>query len=223
MLIVLFILAAAYSCNIENAHIKYHDGVKNWDVDKFAVTISFLEGCSDSVEYRAASELRFLSYWRQTLHAFIMSDKKGIKQNAHLAEKAVSSFDKKFGRTELSTTVKALSYQMLSSVSVASAIRNGPKAAELEKNLEKWYGNSYWTRLIKSINKLQAPAFAGGNIDSATTLLKSMYLDFPDSSTVIIHLAVALYRNKQKKEADKLLEELLKREPLNLWALKAKE
>jgi hypothetical protein len=208
-----------FSCSIDKATQFYQKGVANWNAGEIWASINELSNCDDA----DASKLKALSYWRLTVFSFIDENKKEIKANAQRTIENAEALEKTNGSSELSLALKGISFQILSSLGVPSAIKNGPKAAEVQSTLIKNYPNKYWTRLIKGINELQAPSFAGGNIDSSLTTLISMNKEFPDSGTVTIYLALAYGESKQKDKGINLLEALIKKEPLNRWALMAKK
>ncbi|MBL8029483.1 MAG: hypothetical protein JNL74_23890 [Fibrobacteres bacterium] len=216
--IILLSFSLTMACNIDKAAQFYQKGVSNWNSGEIWASLNEVDKCTDAEAYK----LKALSFWRLTVLSFVDESKKDVKANALRTIENAEALEKIKGSSELSLALKGMSFQILSSLGVPSAIKNGPKAAEVQAQLEKNYSGKFWTRLVKGINQLQAPGFAGGNVDSALVTLQKLNSDFPDSSTVTTYLSLAYSKTKQKEKAVQTIDVLIKKEPLNKWAVMVK-
>jgi hypothetical protein len=221
--IVLLYAALLFPCRIEQAKTEYAKGVASWNGSNIEAALKNIEGCNDPSASKEVFLLKALSFWRLTVFSYVNNNKKAIRNYASLTEENALKLEKLSGVGEISTALKAFAYQMLSSLGITTAIKNGPKSSEMLNILEKSYPNSYWTRIVKSINLLQAPKFAGGNTAIALEELNKMKHDYPDSSLVAIHLSMAFSKNGLKDYATKEIVQLIAKEPGNRWAIKVKE
>lgn len=199
----------------------YEQAVLSWRADGFREAIRAAD-TSGMLPRSEADLLKGLCYWRLTVLASMDGDREGIRKYADTTVQQMLECERIQGETVLSVAVRGMAYQMLSGLGAASAIRNGPRSADAIAWLEKNEPSGYWARLLRAINRLNAPGVAGGNPDKALAGLQAMSADYPDSLAVAVHLALAHHRKGDADGARRALDKAGARHPGDRWIARTK-
>lgn len=215
LIISLYFGSFSHAESIRKVEDLYSQAVLNWDAATFQSSISAVEKTKDSTG--EAELLKALCYWRLAVIASMDKRKTDIRANAENVILEISAHEKKKGENPLSVGIRGLAHQMLAGQGVTWALKHGPKSATALEWLEKNAPAGYWTRLLKALNQLNAPGFAGGDAAKALFALQSMAKDYPDSLAVTIHLSLAYKKNGNTTAALSILDSALQHRPHDRW------
>jgi len=158
--------------------------------------------------------------WRQQLIAFCNNSESDIMRFGKAAVKTLNEAEKAGADIYLTSSYKALAYQLMAGQGINNGALNGPLAGKELKKAQKANPKGYYSQLVEGINTNQAPSFVGGSPKKAIALFEKMTKIFPDSADVKIHLSEAYGKTKRKEDAQRLIESVVKAYPANLLARK---
>jgi tetratricopeptide (TPR) repeat protein len=217
--VLFLVLGAMAEERLNQAFALYEEGVHSWKAGAFQEAIRTAKTSPESSSTNAFL-LEGLCHWRLTVLDYLADNASGITANAKQTEVALQRFERLSSPTVLSVAVRGLAYQMLAGQGVRSAIKNGPKASEVVSWLEKAAPNAYWTHFVRAVNELKAPGFAGGDEKKALIAFQALATEYPDSTAVTLHLALALAATGQKEKSLSVIREITRKYPNDLWARK---
>ncbi len=157
------------------------------------------------------------AFWKLQVFAMMENDRSGIEQYGKEALKLLDRLDNGSEEREIHI-IRAFVYQLLASTSMMNGATYGVRSAGEIDWLKQNYPDTFYTRLLASINRLEAPGFAGGDPEKATNALDSLYSAYPDSSLAGIHFARGLMRTGRTNQSEEVITQILKREPQNALA-----
>jgi hypothetical protein len=112
---------------------------------------------------------------------------------------------------------------ILASAGITNGTIYGPRIAKYLEEMQKINAKGFDTRFIDAVSLLEKPSFVGGDPKLAQIRLQELYNDFSDSAAVAINLARAMIKNKQKAEARNVLDQVLRKDPANRWAMRVRK
>jgi tetratricopeptide (TPR) repeat protein len=161
--------------------------------------------------------------WRIQIVAFIGDNKKGTVRYGKQALDLLDKAEQKGEDPYLINARRAFVTQLLAGTGLKNGATYGPRTAKLLDALKKIRPDGFETRFIEAVNLLEMPLFAGGNSEKAAKKLALLHKQYPDSSAVAISYARALLRIKKKEEAMAVLDNVLKKNPRDIWAQKVRD
>jgi tetratricopeptide (TPR) repeat protein len=196
----------------------FEQGIATWDTFllKSAFTASTREAPHSDFVFKATC------YWRLQVISYLNGNKQGMINHGVRALNLLDSAALKGEDQFLVTARRAYVSQLMAGTSLINGPKYGPHTAKYLEEMKKNKPDGFDTRFIEAVNLLEMPSFVGGNPKKAQELLLEVYKDFPDSPAVALRLARAMIKNKRKEEARKVLDQVLRKDPKNLWARKVR-
>jgi tetratricopeptide (TPR) repeat protein len=217
IMVIAVIVTGIYAAN-DTASVLLQKGIESWDSTllKSALARSCAENPASDYLFKATC------LWRLQIIAYLNGDKKGTIHHGKSALDILDTAARKSEDAYLTYARRAYVSQLLAGTSLKNGPIYGARTGKYLDELKKIKPKGFDTRFIDAVNLLEMPSFVGGDPKKAQERLVELHREFPDSSAVAISLARAMIKNKEKEEAQKVLDQVLKKDSKNLWAKKVK-
>jgi hypothetical protein len=219
ILILLQLLFTGSHAATDSTAALFEQGIAAWD--STLLRKAFVQSAIETP--RSDFLFKATCLWRLQIISYVNDDKKAT---IHHGKQALELLDSAAGYNENAYLINARrTYvtQLLAGTSLKNGATYGPRTGKYLDAMRKLKPQGFETRFISAVNLLEMPSFVGGDPKKSQELLLELHQNFPDSAAVTISLARAMIKNKQKEKAQNLLDQVLQKNPKDLWAKKVRK
>ena len=194
----------------------YRRGAINYD------TVDLVAAYKQSIGSKEKKNFLFAAQclWRIELVKYCVDDKKGIEYYGTAALGLLDSAEVYAEDDYMVNVIRCFVCQLLASTNFGNAAQYGPRSGTYFKKIKKAAPTGFYTRLINGTNLLAMPSFVGGDPQKGARELIALHLEFADSTPATLGLVSAYVKISKTVEAKTLLDDVLLKNPKNLWAKK---
>jgi len=164
-ILILFPVSSSQGSSVSQAaQSLFEKGITSYD------TLLLKKAFDQAVDGNGRPDFLFKAtcLWRIQIVKFVLADKKGAVLQGKRALVFLDSAENNGADSFAVASIRAFTTQLLAGTSLANGARYGPLTGTHLSTLRKMRPAAYETRLVDAFNKLEAPAFVGG--DPATAL-----------------------------------------------------
>lgn len=216
---LLFPALPSFACDLDEAIKFYENAFDSYDINQLEMVLACLDGENNHEDDDDILLLKGEVTARLTFFYTVQRDKKKIKEWGKKSVEFFNTYLEKKPDSIKARGIRCLAYQNLASVSWNMGAVYGSRSGGELKDLKKKHPEQFLTNYIEAIMFLETPPFFGGNLKKGLDAFISLQKEYPDKQDVQVYLAYAYSKNKNDNEAMQVIEDVLKANPKNLFAV----